>query len=368
VNVRQLTASGPGGVAVLELSGDGVRTALATLWPAALVAPSGALRLARLEFGGELLDEALVWIESEQRVELHLHGSPPVVARVLAVLSPPPATGDARPAVLEQRAWELLPHAASEAGARILLDQVDGALRRALEALCATADDRAAAASLATLLEAGRVARFALVPTSVALVGPVNAGKSTLFNALVGAQRAIVSPEPGATRDMLSERAELGGWPIQVFDTAGERSVSDDAVGRDLEARGQQLARELSADADWIVRLWASDGVLPPRAAPRHPREVWVASRADLGAGGERSGCDAAISAARDPRDAVAQLTRLFVREHALPAQAWSAGAAAPFDSPSRRALEFARARLASRERDWRERDWREPLLDALRR
>lgn len=363
VIVRQLTAPGPGGVAVLELSGAGVREALATLWPAALGAPSGGPRLARLECAGELLDEALVWIESEQRVELHLHGSPPVVARVLAALSARAAAPDTEPPILEQRAWELLPHAASEAGARILLDQRDGALRRELEALCAAADEEAAAESLATLLEAGRVARFALVPTRVALVGPVNAGKSTLFNALVGAQRAIVSPAPGATRDVLSERAELGEWPIQALDTAGERSVSLDAVGAELEARGQQLAREFSADADWIVRLWAADGALPPPAAPRAPREVWVASRADLGAGGEWSGCDAFFSAARDPRDAVAQLTRLFVRDHALPAQAWRAGAAAPFDAPSLRALELARGLLAARARNWRE-----PLLEALRR
>lgn len=361
--VRQLTAPGPGGVAVLELSGAGVREALAALWPAALGAPRGGPRLARLECAGELLDEALVWIESEQRVELHLHGSPPVVARVLAALSARVAPPDTEPSILEQRAWELLPHAASEAGARILLDQRDGALRRELEALCAGADDEAAAKCLATLLEAGRVARFALVPTRVVLVGPVNAGKSTLFNALVGAQRAIVSPAPGATRDVLSERAQLGEWPIQALDTAGERSVPLDAVGGELEARGQQLARESSAEADWIVRLWAADDELPPPAASRPPREVWVASRADLCVGGAPGGCDAYVSAVRDPRDAVAQLTRLFVRDHALPARAWRAGTAAPFDGSSRRALELARSLL-----DARARNWREPLLEALRR
>lgn len=361
--VRQLTAPGPGGVAVLELSGAGVREALAALWPAALGAPRGGPRLARLECAGELLDEALVWIESEQRVELHLHGSPPVVARVLAALSARVAAADTEPSILEQRAWELLPHAASEAGARILLDQRDGALRRELEALCAVADDEAAATSLASLLEAGRVARFALVPTRVVLVGPVNAGKSTLFNALVGAQRAIVSPAPGATRDVLSERAQLGEWPIQALDTAGERSVPLDAVGGELEARGQQLARESSAEADWIVRLWAADAELPPPAASRPPREVWVASRADLCVGGAPGGCDAYVSAVRDPRDAVAQLTRLFVRDHALPARAWRAGTAAPFDGSSRRALELARSLL-----DARARNWREPLLEALRR
>lgn len=363
MNVRQLTAPGPGGVAVLELSGADARERLATLWPAARHAAPGNPRLARLESAGELLDEALVWIESERRIELHLHGSPLVVARVLAALSAQAAADDAPRADLEQRAWALLPNAPSEAGARILLDQCDGALRRALEVLCAAADEQAAAASLAALLEAGRVARFALVPTRVALVGPVNAGKSTLFNALVGSRRAIVSPEPGATRDVLSERAELGGWPIQVFDTAGERAVPNDSGSGELEVRGQRLAREFSADADWIVRLWASDGTGPAAAAPRAPREVWVASRADLAVGRGGLGCDAALSAARDPRHAVEQLTRLFVRDHALPEQVWSAGAAAPFDAASLRALELARDRLAARARDWRE-----PLLAALRR
>jgi len=364
VNVRQLTAPGSGGVAVLELSGAGVRASLAALWPAALHAPIGGPRLARLEWAGELLDEALVWLDSDERVELHVHASPPVVARVLAALAQPagaPECTSVRPA-LEQRAWELLPYAASEAGARTLLDQCSGALRRAFEDVCASRDEHTAAARIAALRTAGRTARFALVPTRVVLVGPVNSGKSTLFNALVGSRRAIVSPEPGATRDVLSERAELGGWPIQVLDTAGERTVSLDSIDGDLEARGQQLARELSADADWVVRLWASDGPARPRSAVRSAREVWIASRADLAADFDWTGCDAAFSVARDPRDAVEKLTRLFVRDHALPSRPWSAGAAAPFDEPSRRALEFAQQRLATNDRGWRD-SLREVLL-----
>ncbi len=81
----------------------------------------------------------------------------------------------------------------------------------------------------------------------VALVGPVNAGKSSLFNVLGGSVRALVSEVPGTTRDVLERRVELGGVAVTLLDTAGER------VSTGLEAEGIALGRQLTEDADLVV-------------------------------------------------------------------------------------------------------------------
>lgn len=103
------------------------------------------------------------------------------------------------------------------------------------------AQARAAAESYA----AGRV----LVDgATVALVGPVNAGKSSLFNALGGSERALVSPTPGTTRDVVERRVRLGSVAITLLDTAGQR----DGAGP-LEAAGMALGERLTAEADLLL-------------------------------------------------------------------------------------------------------------------
>ena len=109
--------------------------------------------------------------------------------------------------------------------------------------------------ALAATMPAGR----ALVHGArVALVGAVNAGKSSLFNALLGRQRALVHETPGTTRDVLEAPAQLGRVAVTLLDTAGERATADP-----VEAAGLALARELVADADLLLVVL--------RAAPDAP-------------------------------------------------------------------------------------------------
>jgi tRNA modification GTPase len=82
----------------------------------------------------------------------------------------------------------------------------------------------------------------------VAIVGPPNAGKSTLFNALVGSDRAIVTALPGTTRDAVSEEIEIGGERIRLVDTAGLRETEDE-----VERQGVAVARRVAASADLAV-------------------------------------------------------------------------------------------------------------------
>ena len=84
----------------------------------------------------------------------------------------------------------------------------------------------------------------------VVLAGPPNVGKSSLFNALVGSARAIVSDRPGTTRDAIEAWIDIAGWPVCLVDTAGLRTAADA-----VEAEGVERAKSLAAAADIILDL-----------------------------------------------------------------------------------------------------------------
>ncbi|MBS1728442.1 MAG: tRNA uridine-5-carboxymethylaminomethyl(34) synthesis GTPase MnmE [Armatimonadetes bacterium] len=103
---------------------------------------------------------------------------------------------------------------------------------------------------LESLVSRGIRGRLVREGIRVAIVGPPNAGKSSLLNALLGMQRAIVTPIAGTTRDYVEEACEVGGMKCVLIDTAGLRE-SDEVI----ESMGIQRSRELAADADlvWYV-------------------------------------------------------------------------------------------------------------------
>jgi tRNA modification GTPase len=123
----------------------------------------------------------------------------------------------------------------------------------------------------------------------IAIVGRPNAGKSSLLNALVRRDVAIVTEEPGTTRDVLEVPLDLNGYPVLVFDTAGLRDAASAA-----EQEGIRRAR-LTAEASDLV-LWLEDSADAQGEAPEFPGvPVWrVRSKIDLYAG--RSSADLAIS------------------------------------------------------------------------
>lgn len=121
-------------------------------------------------------------------------------------------------------------------------------------------------AALLGTFQTGRVLREGL---QVVIVGRPNVGKSSLFNALLAANRAIVTPIPGTTRDVLEEAVNLGGYPVRLVDTAGIRSTNDV-----VEQEGVRRSRVTLESADLV--LWVLD-----RSEPLAPadEEVMTAVR-----------------------------------------------------------------------------------------
>lgn len=110
----------------------------------------------------------------------------------------------------------------------------------------------------------------------VVLVGPPNAGKSRLFNALIGGGQALVSDQAGTTRDYLSARCACDGLEVELIDTAGIEAASGE-----IESRAQALRDEQAARADLVLVCHAPD-VTPLDQVSDRPR-LDVATKADLG-------------------------------------------------------------------------------------
>jgi len=127
-----------------------------------------------------------------------------------------------------------------------------------------------------------RAARHLQDGLRLALVGRPNAGKSTLFNALAGEDRAIVTEVPGTTRDVLEVRCEWRGLPLRLFDTAGLRNTEDP-----VERLGVARVRPVLEGADLVLHLWPAqdqtpDPVLQAALAPFTGKILEVRTFADL--------------------------------------------------------------------------------------
>ena len=160
------------------------------------------------------------------------------------------------------------------------------------------------------------------------LAGPPNVGKSSLVNALVGYQRAIVYDAPGTTRDMVTATTALDGWPVELCDTAGLRR------GREaIEVEGVRLARLAATAADVLVLVFSAQE--PWQADQQELLDEWpdaitVYSKCDLGPP-PYDGRPPGIATSAVTRAGLDELERAVARR-LVPGEP-EAGAAVPLDA-----------------------------------
>lgn len=317
------TPPGRGAIAILRISGPATDAALTALGAGGLKPRLASLR--DLTHEGRAIDQALVLrfpapnsYTGEDGAELHLHGGRAVVeaaSHALIALGLRPAD----PGEFTRRAFEngRMDLAQAEAVADLIdaettaqasqaLGQLDGALSRTyagfrrdllkamalVEAeidfpdeeipdnLARTAGpvlDQLIADLQAALADARRGERVR-EGYRIVLIGETNAGKSSLFNALVAREAAIVTPIAGTTRDVLDADLIIGGYAVTLSDTAGLRE-SDDVV----EAEGVRRARARAEAAE--LRLWVRGPGDPPGVAAHYvqPGDLVIRNKSDLG-------------------------------------------------------------------------------------
>ena len=271
--VVELTPKGRGAVAVVLVDGPLAVLAVENCFAAASGRLLAAVPLNRIvvgRWGGPAGEELVVCRRAEEQVEVHCHGGAAAVRSVVEALvnngchevawrewllscqitpklgsSPTAADATSRAALFA------LPDATTARTAAILVDQLNGSLSRAIgEAIAAIdeADWPRAAACVSKLLSHRELGLHLTTPWRVVLAGPPNVGKSSLINALAGYERAIVSPVPGTTRDVVTLTTAIEGWPVELADTAGLRESADE-----LENASVQLAINTLANADLIL-------------------------------------------------------------------------------------------------------------------
>ena len=288
------TPPGRSAIAVIRISGQN-----AARTPDLFSVPcpdAGQFNVSRLMHAGKVLDQVILLFmkgprssTGEDVCEIHCHGSRAVVDVITAQLEKAKGFRLASPGEFTRRSFSNgkmdlsgvegladLIDARTPAQLHQAWAQIDGALRapvmawRAelieiaarLEALIDFSDEdlplvieqtlregtRALINSLAQTLADGRVGELVRDGVVIALVGPVNAGKSTVLNGLAGRDAAIVSDEAGTTRDIIQVELDLHGVPTTILDTAGIRKTSGA-----IEMEGIRRSVKAAANADLIV-------------------------------------------------------------------------------------------------------------------
>ncbi|MCX5494835.1 tRNA uridine-5-carboxymethylaminomethyl(34) synthesis GTPase MnmE [Kaistia dalseonensis] len=314
----------PVGVAVIRLSGPRVRFGLEMILGAVPEPRIATLRVLRDPASGEALDRGLVLFfagpssfTGEDVAEFQVHGGRAVVASILAMLAALPGYRPAEAGEFTRRAFangradltEIegladLVAAETEMQRRLALRQAEGGLRRLYDdwrtrliraralieadldfsdeedvpddvAAPAWASAAEVAAEIGRHLDDSHFGERVRSGFEVVLLGAPNVGKSSLLNALIRREAAIVTAEPGTTRDLIEVALDLRGHAVTLIDTAGLREA-DNLVERE----GIRRARKRADAADLILVL--TDGGSVPDDLPADVPRLLVRTKADL--------------------------------------------------------------------------------------
>lgn len=353
------SGAGRAAVAVIRISGPGASSLLASI-SGGLPAPRRlALRPLHDPRSGELLDKAMIaWLPGprsftgEDCAELHLHGSPAILAAVMQILSAVPGVRPAEAGEFTRRAFlngkmdlveveglgDLL-EARTGRQMRQAMRQMTGAassvfdswreqlllVRADIEAAVDFADEAGVAEAAAPGIdrrmrilldeiqaELARSASSEILRDGIRVViaGHPNTGKSSLLNALARREAAIVSDLPGTTRDAIEVTLDLDGLPVIVTDTAGLRATAADKV----EQEGIRRSLQHIAGSDLVIWVWSADIAGSETPESGVSPDLMVQNKVDLTSGLHRNDSSLRLSTLKGEgiQELVARLSDLL--------------------------------------------------------
>jgi tRNA modification GTPase len=255
--------------------------------------PLGRILFCR--WGAEPGEEVVACRLSYEVIELHCHGGLVASRLILDDLATEGcqvqafAATSAGDDLLRHEAHVALAQCRTERTASILLEQHQGRLEHAcrrLQQLIADGALELAADQFQRLLDWSRLGLHLASPWKVVLAGRPNVGKSSLINAVLGFERAIVFDQPGTTRDAVTAETALDGWPVELADTAGLRSSGDE-----IELAGMQRTMQQAARADCLLLVfdasakWSAED---QQLLETYPQALVVRNKVDQAAGDTR--------------------------------------------------------------------------------
>ena len=288
-----LTPAGRGAVASIIVQGPNAVGTIESLFRSAsgrrvTEEPTGRILYGAWSTTGE---DVVVTRRAQSRVEIHCHGGAAASQAILDALAAASCHIETwqdfiradEPTSIRAAARIALAAATTERTAAILLDQYQGALDAAIGQSIHELQRGETEPALLRLRELLRWANFGAHLTSpwrVVIAGPPNVGKSTLINALVGYERAIVFDQPGTTRDVVTAQTAIDGWPVELADTAGLRSATDSLEEAGVaRAQTQLRAADLAILVFDVTRPWTNE---LQQLALDWPHSLVVHNKADL--------------------------------------------------------------------------------------
>jgi tRNA modification GTPase len=271
-----LTPASAGAIGVVRVVGPDPCTVVNQAFRSKFGKPLSTESVDRLRYGqfvdnAEVIDDVVASVTAlngcRLAVDISAHGGVRIIERILQTLERLGAPA-CEPFAAIQDVWPARDHIEAEAIEALCRAKTARALRfvawqrQHLSALLGelaekvTADQASVRDQLEAVIDRFALARTLLRGAVVAIVGPPNSGKSTLFNCLLGRPAAIVSPTAGTTRDWLAESIELDGIPVTLVDTAGRHEARDA-----LEQLAIEAGRSVAERAD--VHLLVFDGTQP---------------------------------------------------------------------------------------------------------
>ncbi len=255
-----LTPAGPGGIAVIQLRGLRAAEAVENIFRFQADTAQGGLKLGKIvDEENNVVDEVLLVDNSEQNLfEIHCHGGPRVVQRILMLLRDNGLNivkwqelVDADS--IEQEVTQTLPLARTRKAVLAISHQHPAGLTAWVEGEISSLkkdliDIHEYYEEATRLLRTYTLTRRLLQPAQIVITGPVNVGKSTLANVLTGRRQSLAADLPGTTRDYTSQLTDINGLPVELIDTAGRRDTDDY-----LEKMSLEKADKLLVAADLVL-------------------------------------------------------------------------------------------------------------------